>query len=164
MNNDALIAAITQLWRPGNFYVGNGLRCAWQFETTQDLPWELFRGRLLDSSRAPVRRFLAWNLLPVEDGQIGANALISVLLDEAGREIHVTRGYLIYAHDVDGSLETHEVQRWMRELVGTLTLTDYHDFAETSQLNHDLMCLIEQAVVGTSRLPISSVEAPLVAF
>ena len=114
MDIDALIAAITRLWRPGNFYVGNGLRCAWQFETTQAIPWELFRGRLVDSSRAPMRSFLAWNLLPVQGGQVSSDPLISVLLDETERQIHVTRGYLVYAQHVDAGLETHEVRRWTR--------------------------------------------------
>jgi hypothetical protein len=161
MDNDALIAAISRLWRPGNFYVGNGLRCAWQFETTQAIPWELFRGTLVESSRAPVKTFLAWNLLPVEDGQIGADPLISVLLAETERQIHVTRGYLVYAQEVDAGLETHEVQRWTRELVGTLTLAD---FDEKTNVSDEIDLLIRLAVLGTSRLPLTSVESPHPAF
>ncbi|HEX3316112.1 MAG TPA: hypothetical protein VHR72_14540, partial [Gemmataceae bacterium] len=160
MDVDSLIAAISLLWRPGNFYVGNGLRCAWQFETTQHVPWELFRGTLVESARAPANTFLAWNLLPVDAGKVADDPLISVLLDETDRQVHVTRGYLVYAHEIDAGLETQEVRRWRRELVGTLALADYSDL----ELVAELRTLIDHAIVGTSRLPLTSVEAPHPAF
>ena len=160
MDVDSLIAAISQLWRPGNFYVGNGLRCAWQFEATQQVPWELFRGTLVESSRAPMKTFLAWNLLPVDSGHVADDPLISVLLDEPERLLHVTRGYLVYAQEIDAALETHEVQRWTRELVGMLALDDYSDLALVAEIR----TLIGQAIVGASRLPLTSVEAPHPAF
>ena len=75
-------------------------------------------------------------------------------------QIHVTRGYLVYAHEIDAGLETHEVQRWTRELVGTLTLDDYTDLALVAELR----TTIGHAIVGTSRLPLTSVEAPHPAF
>ena len=39
-------------WQPANFYLARGLRCAWQFEAEQTIPWELFRGHLLDPQQA----------------------------------------------------------------------------------------------------------------
>src|SRR4051812_5308630 len=63
---------LSSLWQPAHFYLGRGLRCAWQFEAEQILPWELFRGRLLDSRQTrETRTFLTWNLLPVENGAVG---------------------------------------------------------------------------------------------
>ena len=50
---------------------------------------------------------------------------------------------------------------WTRELVGTITLAE---FADSANLHDELICLIWQAIVGTSRLPLTSVEAPLPGF
>src|SRR3712207_575928 len=88
-----LVPAISALWQPGHFYVGNGLRCAWQFEAEQTLRWELFRGRLLDPRQTRHEKtFRTWNLLPVANGAVAGEPLVSVLLDEPGGELHVTRG------------------------------------------------------------------------
>ena len=159
MNDDALIAAISRLWRPGNFCVGRSLRCAWQFETTQAIPWETFRGRLVEDRRAPPRPFLAWNLLPVVDGP--GRRRSADLRPRRRTARSTSRGYLIYAHEADASLETLEVQRWTRELVGN----DLRSAITTrTSLLAEIRTLIRHAVVGTSRLPLTSVEAPHPAF
>ena len=58
-------------------------------------------------------------------------------------------------------IESRESVAWTRELVGSIALAD---FAELEELQDELICLLWQAVVGTSRLPLTSVEAPLPAF
>src|SRR5262249_16684161 len=49
-------------------------------------------------------------------------------------------------------------RKWVRELVGTIPLDRF------AELRDELVCRVFQAVVGTSRLPLTSVEAPLPAF
>src|SRR5882757_1899664 len=119
-----LPALLSSLWQPVHFYLARGLRCAWQFEAEQTLPWELFRGRLLDPRQTRVARaFLAWNLLPVDNGTVGHEPLLSMLLDETAGEIHVTRSVLCRVWvpiDSAGGIESEQSTAWVRELVGTL--------------------------------------------
>jgi hypothetical protein len=91
--------------------------------------------------------------------------IVSVKLDVHVGQIHVTRGLLIHAwegYDAGGGvIESREIVKWTRELVGTIRLADFPDL---ESVRDELICLIWQAVVGTSRLPLISVEAPLPAF
>src|SRR6476659_1848847 len=115
-------------WQPANFYLARGLRCAWQFEAEQTIPWELFRGHLLDPRQArESRTFLAWNLLPVQSDAVGNDSLVSLLFDEKAGEIHVTRGVLCRvwaAIDSSGGIASEQRAAWARELVGTLHVND----------------------------------------
>src|SRR5436190_1722020 len=80
-------------------------------------------------------------------------------------QIHVTRGLQAYVwegYDAGGGvIESREVVKWTREVVGTITLTE---FTSLEDVQDELVCQIWQAVVGASRLPLTSVEAPLPAF
>jgi hypothetical protein len=58
-------------------------------------------------------------------------------------------------------MESREAVRWRRELVGTVYLSC---FAHAGHLRDELACLLFQAVVGTSRLPLTSIESPLPDF
>src|SRR5262249_45881464 len=51
--------------------------------------------------------------------------------------------------------------KWARELVGTIDLRRFHG---PEDFRDELICRLFQAVVGTSRLPLTSLEAPLPAF
>jgi hypothetical protein len=160
-----LVRLLSDLWQPGHFYLGNGLRCAWQFEAEETLPWEIFRGRLVEARQTRQRRaFRAWNLLPVIAGQLAGEPMLSLLLDEEAGAVHVTRGLFCYVWqtvEAGNVLESREATAWVRELVGSARLAD---FASREELVDELRCLVWQGVVGTSRLPLSSVEAPLPAF
>jgi hypothetical protein len=162
---DDLPPLLSSLWQPAHFYLARGLRCAWQFEAEQTLPWELFRGRLLEPRQTrESRTFLAWNIFPVIGDVVGTSPLLSLLLDEAGKSIHVTRGVLSRvwrAIDAAGGIESEQVEEWVRELVGTLRADD---FASREMFVTEVQILIGHAVVGTSRLPLTSLEAPLPQF
>src|SRR5262249_46349282 len=54
-----------------------------------------------------------------------------------------------------------ETRKWVRELVGRVNLAD---FSDAPDLARELAGVVFDAVVGTSRLPLTSVEAPLPAF
>ena len=56
---------------------------------------------------------------------------------------------------------TREAKRWQRELVGTVIIDRLDD---AGALRDELACLLFQAVVGASRLPLTSIESPLPLF
>jgi hypothetical protein len=152
---------IDELMQPGHFFVARSLRLQWIAAKAEDVPWEVFRGRLVDPAHTRQQaRLLSWHV--VEES--GA-PLISVRLDVHAGVVHVTRGILCYVwegYDAgDNVIQSREVQRWITELVGSAELDRFPDLEE---LRDELVCLIWQAVVGTSRLPLHSVEAPLPAF
>jgi hypothetical protein len=153
---------IDELMQPGHFFVGDGLRLNWAEAKAEDVPWEIFRGRLVDAAQTRKQaRFLSWHVR--EEG--ADDPLLSVRLDVNAGVVHVTRGILCYVwegYDSGGGvIESREVQRCTQELVGSAELARFPDAEE---LRDELTCLIWQAIVGTSRLPLHSVEAPLPAF
>jgi hypothetical protein len=153
---------IDALMQPGHFFVAPSLHLCWSEAAAEEVPWEVFRGRLLDRSQTRQRgRFLAWHI--TEEG--ADTPLLSVRLDVNAGVVHVTRGILCYVwegYDSGGGvILSREVQRWTTELVGSAVLDRFPD---ADELRDELACLIWQAIVGTSRLPLHSVEAPLPAF
>lgn len=151
-----MIDLLTQLWQPAHFYVGNGLRCAWQFEAEQALPWEIFRGQLVSPTRER-KTFLTWNLIPVVDGVLG-EPLLSLLLDDD--QVHVTRSIHVRVWrplDGEGGIVTEEATAWSRELVGSVP-------KDAPELAAEVQTLIRLAIVGTSRLPLTSLESPMPQF
>ena len=152
--------------RPGHFFIGRDTRLEWHHTDAEDISWEVFRGRLLDPAHTRQRRtFEVWNVYLIVDGARSPEPLLSVKLDAAAGQVHVVRGILSYVHegyDSGGNvILTREVRKWVRELVGTIDLAD---FANTDDLLDEIVCRLFQAVVGTSRLPLTSIEAPLPAF
>jgi hypothetical protein len=91
--------------------------------------------------------------------------MITVRLDAVEREIHVTRAILCYAwegyHAGDNVYLSRQTQKWIHELVGSITVDT---FALREELCDELIAMLFHAVVGTSRLPLTSVEAPLPGF
>jgi hypothetical protein len=152
---------------PANFFVAKPLRLTWKHTPEMNVFWELFHGRALDRSQTRQRRcFEAWNVFVTEQsGQDSDEPLLSVKYDAVAGIIHVTRAILCYAHEVyDGGgnvIQSREVVRWQRELVGTVDLAD---LSNAGSLRDELACLLFHAVVGLSRLPLTSIEAPLPAF
>lgn len=152
--------------QPGHFFTDPTLRLTWIAARSETIPWEIFRGRLLDGAQTRLQKtFLSWHVLEEHDGALAAESTISVKLDVEIQQIHVTRGLLAYVwegYGTDGGvIEGREEVRWTRELVGTIALTQ---FVDLESLRDELICLIWQALVGTSRLPLFSVEAPLPAY
>ncbi|MCS7046215.1 MAG: hypothetical protein NZO58_07655 [Gemmataceae bacterium] len=154
------------LFRPCHWYVGPSLSVAFETEVAEDVPWEVYQGRLLMPEHARQRRrFTAWNLVQQTDAGPADLPLVSLKFDSAARMIHVVRGILSYVWQNQRE-ETHivagtEVPRWVAELVGSVGVLEVDDLDE---LRDQLTCLLWQAVVGTSRLPLTSLEAPLPAF
>jgi hypothetical protein len=153
---------IDELMQPVHFFVAPGLRLHWTMARAEELPWEFFQGRLLDANQTRQRRrFLSWHITEERAGE----PLLAVRLDPNLATAYVTRGILCHAWEAydagGGVMLSREAQRWTRELVGAAELAQFPD---TDELRDELVCLIWQAIVGTSRLPLHSIEAPLPAF
>jgi hypothetical protein len=163
---DEIRSVIADAVAPRHFFIGNGLELEWEHAPAENIPWEIYKGRLLDASQTRERRtFEAWNIYSIDEFGRSTEPLLSVKLDAEAGEIHVVRAILCYAWEAYESsanvIESRETTKWVRELVGTLDLPNLHSVKPVSgRLGETLF----RAVIGTSRLPLTSVEAPLPAF
>jgi hypothetical protein len=157
---------VAELLRPGNFFVGAGLTLEWAPPSAETIAWELFQGRLLEATMTRQRRtFLAWNVFMVGPEGRSAEPVLAVQLDEETGQAHVVRALDCYAwegYDAGGNVFLSRPKRkWLRELVGTV---DARRSGGADEFRDELVCRLFQAVAGTSRLPLTSLEAPLPAF
>jgi hypothetical protein len=165
--DDANLALVlTRLFQPGHFVVAAPLRFEWRHDVAQTIPWELHHGRLLDPSQTREQQtFRSWTMTQLADDTRAAEPTIALYWQPSQRAIHVVRGLLCHvqdAYDAGGSvILTRACQRWTRELVATIRLDD---FADLPSLADELLGCIWLAVIGTSRLPLTSLEAPLPDF
>jgi hypothetical protein len=152
--------------RPAHFFLSPGLTLEIEQVAAETDRWEVFQGRLLDRPYTRQQQtFAAWNVLLTDAGTRSGEPLLSLKLDENAGELHVVRSVESYVHEGydagGGVFETRERRRWVRELSGTLRLKEY---ARTEDLRDELAHRLFRAVVGASRLPLHSVEAPLPTF
>lgn len=151
---------------PGRFVAAPTMTLELTEENVVELPWELFHGRLLgDGQTRERRRFLGWNVYARTGTGESAPWFLSVLLEVKPLCLHVTRSLRCYVwegYDAgDNVFRSREVQRWVRELVATLPLPPA---GARQHLARDLEQALFRAVVGLSRLPLTSLEAPLPDF
>jgi hypothetical protein len=163
---DTVRVVIAEVMQPGHFFVGPPLELEWQRPRAETVSWEIFHGRLLDPAHTRLQRsFEAWSVFQIEGGTRSAEPLLSVKLDADGGQVHVVRAIHCYAWEGyrgEGNVFlSRETQKWVRELVGTIHLDR---FGNEEQLRDELICLLFLSVVGKSRLPLTSLEAPLPAF
>src|SRR5262249_18835388 len=151
---------------PHHFFLGPGANLGWVHVPSEELPWEIFRGRLLDAAQTrQVQAFESWNIYwhPAEGRS--TEPILSVKLQHDSEKLYVTRGMESYAWEPydagDNVILSREVRKWARELVSFIDLIGHTDLDRMRSL---LARRVFQAVVGTSRLPLTSVEAPLPAF
>ena len=121
---------IDDAMQPGHFYVAADLPLTWIAARAETIAWEIFRGRLLDTSQTRLQQtFLSWHAIE----ENATEPLISVKLDIHARQIHVTRGLLAHVWEGfdtgGGVIESREAVRWTRELVGTIPLDEFTDQA-----------------------------------
>lgn len=90
--------------------------------------------------------------------------LVSLKLDWSTSELHVVRSVLSYVwegYSEGNVVQTRETTKWVQELVGTVDLSLYgHELT----LRDELISRVFHAVVGVSRLPLTSIESPLPGF
>lgn len=150
-------AIIADVLDPRHFLVRPPLALSFD-DGPEEIHWELFHGRALDHTMTRrMQRFHAWNVRAA--GRPG-EPLISVKWDAESRTLFVTRGVLSYTHETydagDNTILSREAIRAVRELVAVIGAGP--DAAD--ELTHAVL----HAVVGTSRLPLTSLEAPLTEF
>ncbi|MBI3836724.1 MAG: hypothetical protein HY288_02155 [Planctomycetia bacterium] len=131
----------------------------------QRVPWEIFRGHLLDPAHArESAEFEAWNLFIDDDQEPGVAPLVSIKWQRAWQRLFIVRQILTHGfeayEDSPGVILTREVQKWVAELAGTIDL----ELLDADALPAELATYIFLAVIGSSRLPITSLESPLPAF
>jgi hypothetical protein len=163
---DALRTLIAEVLRPLHFFVGSGIRLEVTHPQEEEAYWEILHGRLLDPPLTTRRQiFEAWHVFLHDQRGRAAEPVLSVRLDAPASQVHVTRSLLCHAwegyHAGDNVYLSRETLKWLRERVGTIELARFTSLAE---LRDELICLLFQAVVGVSRLPLTSLEAPLPAF
>jgi hypothetical protein len=166
LSSELVREIITDVMAPAHFFASPTLKPEWQVGVREEIPWELFQGRLLDPGHTRLQRsFESWNVHRDSDGGRSAQPLLAVKFDQANGVIYVARGILCQVVEgYDGGNNvflSRETRKWIRELVATLPLDQ---FPTAADLRDELLCRILQAVVGTSRLPLTSVEAPLPEF
>lgn len=168
---DDIRACAADAIAPRHFFVGNGLELEWEHVEAENIPWEIYKGRLLDASQTRERRtFKAWNVYSIDEFGRSTEPLLALKLDTETGEIHVVRAILCYAWEAydagENVILSQETQKWVRELVwSTRPTASYHgrglERGEVRQFFHfDLLRGILKAVIGTSRLPLTSVQSP----
>jgi hypothetical protein len=160
MTTDEARRLIGDAVAPAHFFTGPATRLEREHVPAETIRWEVFRGRLLDPAHTRLERtFKSWNLYLANREGRSAEPLLSVKWDADAGEVHVVRAVLSYVHegyDAGGNvILSREVRKWVRELVGTIG---------RGELRPELPGLLFRAVIGTSRLPLTSLEAPLPGF
>jgi len=162
---EAIRDEIHRLLLGGNFFVAPPLALRVQHVADEEIRWEVFRGHLLDAaSTRELATFESWHVW-LDDPRSGPTApLISLRLQVEPGRLHATRAILVHGHEAfesaPGVIETRPVQKWAIELVGTIDVVAI----TPAKFAGELAMLLFQAVVGTGRLPITSLETPLPAY
>jgi len=131
-------------------------------ERVETLRWEIFRGHLLDPHQTRQERtFTSWLVYLDHDC---AEPTLALRLDARAAQLYVIRSLLVHGHEPfeeEGVIRSRAVVKWQRELVGTIDLA-------VPPCSADLQDWIEHylflALIGTSRLPVTSLESPLPVF
>ena len=159
---DEVASAVEKALKPGCFFLAPGCKLRVSHEPREEILWELFAGHLLDETKTRLRKsFESWNI-HFDDS---VAPVISVRYDQPEGRIHVTRNILTHVWAPYGEqphvIQTRETQRWLPELIGTIELSL---IADRFDLQQQISRLVLLAVVGTSRLPTTSLQSPLPQF
>ncbi|MCS6851889.1 MAG: hypothetical protein NZ700_12060 [Gemmataceae bacterium] len=165
LSDDTVRRVMTEALAPAHFFVGPSIDLEWSTATGEEV-WEVFQGRLLDAAQTRQRRFfVTHSVFLLRNGQRSAEPLLSLKWDVPDGALHVVRAILCYAwegyHAGHNVYLSRETTRWVRELVGTVSLENMTD---ADMLRAELTDLLFRAVVGTSRLPLTSWESPVPEF
>lgn len=166
LTRDSVRALLADVLDMRHFWTGPSLQLEAGHQPAEECSWDVFQGRLLDPAHTRHRAtFESWNLFAIQEGIRSPEPLLSLKLDWAASKVHVVRGldcYVWEGYDSGGNVFlSRERRKWVRELVGTVSLDAISDL---DRLRDELICLLFHGVVGISRLPLASVETPLPTF
>lgn len=165
MSNESLPKLIDAALSPVNFFVGNGqLRVT--YDPCEQCAWELFQGHLLSATQTrQIKPFQSWNVFLDRLEATTDTPLLSLKWDPSNARLYVVRNILSHAWETHESrpkvIEARPTQCWLPELVATIPTSPEIDDRCMIQMIHDAC---SQAVLGGSRLPITSLESPLPAY
>ena len=164
MRHQSIEAAVRRALNPGRFFVAPPARLRVEHTADHTLAWEVFRGHLIEP--AHTRQSIVadlWNLF-LDEESLSLAPLVSVIHETNAKRAYVTRQILVYGAEAyeesPGVIFTRDVQKWVRELVATIDVGEVAADALAEKLEQGLLL----AVVGISRLPITSLESPLPAY
>ena len=151
---------------PGRWFAARDVQLQVQYRGSVTMPWEVYRGRLLDQTQTrETAAFETWDLCYADPQLADCPALVSLLLDVELGEVQITRQLHIHGYQAvevsPGVIETRPIRRWQRELVGTIELQSVDGLEQLESL---LARYVQLAVRGTSRLPTASLENPLLQY
>jgi hypothetical protein len=157
--------AIFDVLDPVHFHAAPPAQLEREHLPADETPWEVHRGQLLPRHLTrTMQTFESWNVFVIQDGTRSGEPVLALMLDAKRRQLNVVRGLLCWTwegyHAGDNVYLSREVPRWVRERVGTL---DLHGQGPR-ELREAVASWLFRAVVGLSRLPLTSVEAPLPGF
>ncbi len=149
----------------GRFFVAADKRLRVEHVACETAIWEIFHGHLLaESHTRRTEEFETWNVYLDDSSQPAETPLASVRWQGALSKIYVVRRILTHGfeayEDAPGVILSREAQKWVAELVATIDLAAI----TPDDLGGELRQALYLAVIGTSRLPITSLESPLPAF
>ena len=165
MRSESVEASIAATLDPARFFAGRDWTLVLQHDGQDQLVWETFRGHLLDAAATRQRRtFASWTAYRRRHDR-EAEPVLAVYWDRAAERLYVVRFLRLYGfetfEEASNIIQSRPVQKLARELIGCIDLQRVRSPDECAeQLGHYAFL----AVVGTSRLPITSPESPLPAF
>ncbi|MFO0903640.1 MAG: hypothetical protein U0939_11605 [Pirellulales bacterium] len=177
MDDSQLELIVADVLSASAFFTAPGVSVRIEARPAETLRWEIFRGHLLDARQTREERtFRSWHIW-IDDpeaprGPLGDDSgapSVALRWDAAREELNVTRAILIRGWEVyesrPGFLESRPAARWLSELVGTLDFrAPWRRCASPEEQRRELAVVLAQAWTGVSRLPITSIEAPLPSF
>lgn len=165
MTPDLVRLAVDRALCPGSFFVAPPAKLRIEQVAEESVRWEIFRGHLLEPAHSrETGRFAAWHVF-LDSPEARAEApLLTIRHAREPNAIHVTRQILTAGFEAyeesPGVILTRPVEKWVAELVGTIESPE----ADADRVAGELEHLLFLAVIGTSRLPITSLESPLPDF
>lgn len=155
---------VAEAIRPAHFFLGPEIHLEAEHLEREEISWEIFQGRLLAPAQTRERRcFESWNLYLRDANGRSEEPILSVKWDTEADCLQVVRSIYSHVHEGyhagDNVYLSRETRQWLRELVASIALG-----SDRAALGTVLGTRLFQAVVGLSRLPLHSVEAPLPAF
>ncbi len=163
--SDVARRAIELALRPGRFFVHGGT-LSWTHQAQEQIRWEIFHGHLLDHRQTRSEAvFETWNVQFQQFGDAPPQNVVSLRLAGEPGPLYVTRELHVYGEEAyepaPNVIATRPAQIAQRELVGKI---GWQFFPNAQALAAEISHYVLLALVGTSRLPITSVESPLPAF
>jgi hypothetical protein len=160
---DSLVeeAIVPRALDPAHFFVEREHALRFEHAVPERCAWELFRSHLLDRGQTRQERdFTSWHVFFDQADE----PLLSVKFDAAASRLYVVRSLRVFGQEVfeeSGVIDSRPAKKWQRELVGSVDLKLVPNAKWLLRLVE--LCLF-RAVIGTSRLPITSLESPLPQF